>query len=219
MRHISIEGMDGVGKTTLSNRIAEKLGYKFVEKPLHYLFDKDERTFSEYLFIRDKVNADSDRLFTSWFYALGTIYMYSHFDGGIVTDRHILSNWAWSGTDESKDVLKFLLSKIGSPYKTIILYSTPEAIRKRMMGRDSKDPDLKKIGKSDAIYKKMIEFALAHDMDAMVLNSSDLDADETFRTAMEYLESDKKGVIFESPVKTGENHGHFIEFTENIERP
>lgn len=37
MRHISIEGMDGVGKTTLSNRIAEKLGYKFVEKPLHYL--------------------------------------------------------------------------------------------------------------------------------------------------------------------------------------
>lgn len=88
-----------------------------------------------------------------------------------------------------------------------------------MMGRDSKDPDLKKIGKSDAIYKKMIEFALAHDMDAMVLNSSDLDADETFRTAMEYLESDKKGVIFESPVKTGENHGHFIEFTENIERP
>ena len=38
MIHISIEGMDGVGKSTTCKLLAEKLGYIFVEKPLHYLF-------------------------------------------------------------------------------------------------------------------------------------------------------------------------------------
>ena len=36
--HISIEGFDGVGKTTICRLLTEKLGYEFVEKPLHFLF-------------------------------------------------------------------------------------------------------------------------------------------------------------------------------------
>ena len=37
MNHISIEGMDGAGKSTTCKILAERLGYEFVEKPLHYL--------------------------------------------------------------------------------------------------------------------------------------------------------------------------------------
>ena len=33
MKHLSIEGMDGVGKSTTCKLLAEKLGYIFVEKP------------------------------------------------------------------------------------------------------------------------------------------------------------------------------------------
>ena len=32
MAHIAIEGMDGVGKTTTCKLLAERLGYKFIEK-------------------------------------------------------------------------------------------------------------------------------------------------------------------------------------------
>lgn len=42
MNHISIEGMDGVVKSTTCKLLAEKLGYIFVEKPLHYLLDDNE---------------------------------------------------------------------------------------------------------------------------------------------------------------------------------
>ena len=35
MNHISIEGMDGVGKSTTCRLVAERLGYIGVEKPLH----------------------------------------------------------------------------------------------------------------------------------------------------------------------------------------
>ena len=37
MNHISIEGMDGVGKTTTCRLLAEKLGYEFVDKNLRFL--------------------------------------------------------------------------------------------------------------------------------------------------------------------------------------
>ena len=67
MNHISIEGMDGVGKSTTCELLAKRLGYKFVEKPLHYLFDKNSDSFEEYIRIRNQVNANSNRIFTSWF--------------------------------------------------------------------------------------------------------------------------------------------------------
>ena len=39
MIHIAIEGMDGVGKTTVCKLLASKTGYTFITKPLHYLLD------------------------------------------------------------------------------------------------------------------------------------------------------------------------------------
>lgn len=72
LAHIAIEGMDGVGKTTTCKLLAERLGYKFIEKNLRFLFD-DNDSFDNYFRIRDKVNANPDRLFTSWFYGLGNI--------------------------------------------------------------------------------------------------------------------------------------------------
>ena len=40
---VAIEGMDGVGKTTACKLLAERLGYKFVEKNLHFLFDENDK--------------------------------------------------------------------------------------------------------------------------------------------------------------------------------
>ena len=47
MAHIAIEGMDGVGKTTTCKLLAERLGYKFIEKNLRFLFD-DNDSFDNY---------------------------------------------------------------------------------------------------------------------------------------------------------------------------
>ena len=104
--------MDGVGKTTTCRLLAEKLGYKFIEKNLRFLFDENDGS-DNYLRIRDKVNADPDRLFTSWFYGLGNIYLYSMFkDENVVTDRHFLSNYAWSGTEDNTEVYELLIKQI-----------------------------------------------------------------------------------------------------------
>jgi thymidylate kinase len=178
MNHISIEGMDGVGKSTTCKKLAEKLGYVFVEKPLHYLFDNNDE-IRNYQEIAKKVNSNPNRNFTSMFYGLGSIYMYELFkDKNIVTDRHLASNYAWSGTEYNKDVYKLVVSKIGKPNMTVILYSPTDVIVSRLKGRDVNDKDIKRASKSEDIYNKMITFCKEYEFPYIVLDTSKLTPDE-----------------------------------------
>lgn len=188
MNHISIEGMDGVGKSTTCNLLAKKLGYKFVEKPLHYLFDNNEATFDEYIRIRDQVNANPNRVFTSWFYGLGSIYMYELFKNeNIVTDRHFASNYAWSGSDDNNEVYDLLIQKLGAPKLTVILYSPSEIIINRLISRNKEDSDIKKAKKSEMIYQRMIEFCKNKNLPYIVIDTSNLTPDEVVDTILKEL--------------------------------
>ena len=175
MNHISIEGMDGVGKSTTCEMLAERLGYKFVEKPLHYLFDRTEGEINEYIRIRDRVNANPNRVFTSWFYGLGSIYMYELFKNeNIITDRHFASNYAWSGSENNSEVYELLIQKLGVPTLTVVLYSPSEIIVERLRSRNKNDSDISKAEKSEIIYKRMIEFCKTKNLPFIVIDTSNL---------------------------------------------
>ena len=188
MNHISIEGMDGVGKSTTCKLLAEKLGYKFVEKPLHYLFDKDEKSFDEYIRIRDKVNDNPNRVFTSWFYGLGSIYMYEEFKNeNIVTDRHLASNYAWSGSDNNNEVYDLLIEKLGKPKLTVILYSPSDVIVKRLISRNKEDSDIAKAKKSEMIYSRMIDFCKRKELPLLIIDTSNLTPEEVVSRILKEL--------------------------------
>jgi thymidylate kinase len=188
MVHISIEGMDGVGKSTTCQLLAQRLGYKFVEKPLHYLFDENEDEYSAYLRIRDKVNANPNRVFTSWFYGLGSIYMYEMFKGmNIVTDRHFASNYAWSGSETNGEVYDLLIQKLGVPKLTVILYSPSGTIVNRLISRDKNDSDIAKAKKSEMIYSRMIEFCNNKNLPFIVIDTSNLKPEEVVDKIIEEL--------------------------------
>ena len=188
MNHISIEGMDGVGKTTTCKLLAKKLGYAFIEKPLHYLFDKDETSFDEYLRIRDQVNANPNRDFTSWFYGLGSLYMYETFkDKNIITDRHLASNYAWSGSDYNTDVYELLVKKLGTPKLTVILYSPSDVIVQRLISRDKKDKDIVRAKQSEMVYKRMIDFCEKFKFPYIVIDTSKLSPEEVVDRILEEI--------------------------------
>ena len=189
MNHISIEGMDGVGKSTTCKLLSERLGYKFVEKPLHYLFDESEEKFDEYIRIRDQVNANPNRIFTSWFYGLGSIYMYEMFkDENIITDRHFASNYAWSGAENNGEIYDLLIKKLGKPRLTVILYSPSETIVNRLISRDKNDSDIIKAKKSETIYKRMIDFCDKKKLPYLVIDTSNLKPDEVVDRILEELD-------------------------------
>ncbi len=179
MNHISIEGMDGVGKSTVCALLAEKLGYRFVEKALHYLLDDSENDVSQYQKVAKRVNSNPDRNFTAWYYGLNNIYTYTQFQGeNIVTDRHIVSNYCWSGTEDNSDIYDLILKKIGKPTLTVILYAKPDAILKRLRSRNPEDPDIAKVEKSEKAYEKMIRFCKEREFNYIVVDSSEKTPDE-----------------------------------------
>lgn len=188
MKHIAIEGMDGVGKTTTGKLLAQKLGYEFVDKNLRFLFDEGD-SYENYFRIRDKVNASPDRLFTSWFYGLGNIYLHTLFsDKNIVTDRYLLSNYAWSGTEDNIEVYDLLVKKLGFPDLTVILYADDTAIANRILGRDEEDTDIEKVKLAREKYEKMICFCEHYKMPYMVIDSSVLSPDEVVELILKRIE-------------------------------
>lgn len=188
MKHIAIEGMDGVGKTTTGKLLAQKLGYEFVDKNLRFLFDEGD-SYENYFHIRDKVNASPDRLFTSWFYGLGNIYLHTVFsDKNIVTDRYLLSNYAWSGTEDNIEVYDLLVKKLGFPDLTVILYADDTAIANRILGRDIEDTDIEKVKLAKEKYEKMICFCEHYKMPYMVIDSSVLSPNEVVELILKRIE-------------------------------
>lgn len=173
MQHISIEGMDGVGKSTTCKLLAEKLGYEFVEKPLHYLLDDNDDEIKQYQKVAKRVNSNPNRTFTAWYYGLNNIYLYEKFkDKNIVTDRHIVSNYCWSGTKDNGDIYNLILKKIGKPKLTVILYAKPEAILERLKKRDINDSDIAKVDKSEKAYERMIYFCETKKLNYIVIDTS-----------------------------------------------
>jgi len=193
--HISIEGFDGVGKTTAAKLLAEKTGFIFVEKPLKYLFDPNGG-IKEYLRIRDYFNEISPQNpnLSACFYGLGNMYIYQKFkDQDIVTDRHILSNYAWSGTNESIAFFDTLYSIVNNPSFTFILYADAESILNRLQSRDAEDSDIKKVTKIKNIYEKMEYFAKKHNMPYLLLDSTNKSPEQIVDTMIETLR--KEGVL------------------------
>jgi len=191
--HIAIEGLDGVGKTTTCKELADRIGYKFVEKPLHYLFDPP-KTFDNYIKIRDYVNDQTNRKFTSWFYGLGNILTYHLFENeNFITDRHLVSNFLWSGDESSRPVFDCLIKLIGKPDITILLFADEDTIKSRISKRSKNDKDLEKAHLSKYAIKKMEQFLNDYDMKYFKLNSSHLEIEQVVDSIMAILK--KEGIL------------------------
>jgi thymidylate kinase len=195
MIHISIEGFDGVGKSTSSELLARKTGFIPIEKPLKYLFDPDGGD-KEYLRIRNYMNdiSTANRSLSACFYGLGNLYLYERFKGNnIITDRHILSNYAWSGSHDSKPFFDVLYQILGAPTYTFIIYGDEETLTLRLKNRNENDSDIKKIRQAAIIYEKMISFASEHQMPYLLIDTSN-QIPETVVDTM-YNELLKQGII------------------------
>lgn len=173
--HIAIEGMDGVGKTTVAHRLAQRLGFRVVEKPLQHLFE-GAGGLDTYLRCRDWVNeqTDNDPL-RAWFYGLGNLYLLDRFRGeDIITDRHLVSNYYWCGAESTEGLFRCLVDLAGAPDLTVLLYATPEVGAQRLRNRAPHDSDLPKTELYVASVAKMESFLRKFGMTHLSIDTSDL---------------------------------------------
>lgn len=194
--HIAIEGMDGVGKTTVAKKLADKLNYIIVEKPLHYLFD-NETEISNYLKYRDFINEQTDNdALRAWFYGLGNIFLYHQFKNeNIITDRHLLSNYYWCGGEKTECIFQCLIELIGKPDFTILLYASPEEGARRITARDPQDPDVRKTKLYINARNKMEDFLLKNDMEHLMIDTTNITADEVVVIILDSLPARMKSSL------------------------
>lgn len=185
--HISIEGMDGVGKTTAAKMLSNILGFTLVEKKLQLLFDDAEST-ENYPKIRNYLNEQNNPLLKSWFYGLGNFYLYHKFKGdNIITERHMFSNYNWGNHQESEIIFETVLKVLGQPDITFVLEADEETLRKRLIGRNIEDPDLLNEELIPSVHREMKEFLLRYNMKHEIIDTSSLTCEQVCNKIIEEL--------------------------------
>ena len=172
--YIAIEGMDGVGKTSLAKKISNDLNINYIEKPMQKFMNcSDEYYNSVCNFMFGLVNQD----ITLTFYMLGNI-LTKYLGENIIVDRNILSSYYWDCNDNNKSIFDYFVKSEVLPDLTIILYADAETRKNRIQKRNLNDEDLNFVYASHNGYKKMINYANELDMSYIVLDTSRLNFDE-----------------------------------------
>ena len=187
--HIAVEGLDGVGKTSVAAMLAERLDFTFIEKPLHFLTDTDG--LENYLRITRKINDSFPPAFTAQFYGLGNLYLRLAEKGrNIVTDRDLCSTWFWNANQETLPYFDYLVEQCGLPDRIVVLYADQKERYKRILNRNPNDPDLQSKVMSNESYDKIKEFIKRYHARYFWIDSSDLTCEETVNTICRKLEEE-----------------------------
>ncbi len=173
---IAIEGMDGVGKTTVAKSIEKSLGYKYVKDPLKELLEISEEHLKK---ISDKIFSYEEDKIKAWYLALGDIYALKNYKNeNIVMDRHILLNYFWNGNKESEKIFETQIKLFGRPQLTIVLYASPEVRMKRIVNRNPNDPDLQKLKMKEYGYDKLVQFLEKYEYNYVLVNTQEKSINE-----------------------------------------
>lgn len=141
---VAVEGMDGVGKTTICEFIEKRFGFINIEKPTKYMFE-DKNGNIDYDKYYKTLNTiyKKDELARSEFFAKGNFIAVTKYpNSNVVLDRHLLSNFYWNANNKLYDFYDKLIELCGKPDLTIYLYATPETRYNRLKERNINDIDL-----------------------------------------------------------------------------
>lgn len=189
---IVVEGMDGVGKTTLAKRLAKELNYKYVDGLLISFFKdlgySDEKISELKKAIYEFAEIDNS-IIRTWFFGMANIFNLLNYDEDLIIDRHCLTTYYWNADEKSEKIYKFMQEISGKPDFILILVASPERRVERLEQRDLNDPDLLDANKRAYGYNKFIQGAKDLNLDYCIIDTEGCNADEVFKIALEKVQN------------------------------
>ena len=201
---IAIEGMDGVGKTTIAKMIAKSENMLYIDKPLKEIFDTEIINGKDNLAsISSNIYKLDDEILKAWFFGMGNLYTFIKYkDRDLIVDRHFASNYFWNGSDRSKNIFKNMIDLVGKPDLTILLYATIETRLKRIYERNSNDYDLADKEKHVIGYDKMIDFLDEFQIPYVLVNTENKSINDVYIEIKEIIRLLKNELHVKNKVKS-----------------
>lgn len=195
---ITIDGLDGAGKSTLARRLAQELGYEYVDKPIYELFNvkgDDNYLYNEIYHIQDLVyNKTNSNTLKSYFTGLSLLYIKECMsERNIIIDRGLLSAYAFNGDTNSQPVFE-LLVQLGVFFDASIIVTVSNEERiKRIKTRNENDPDLSLDKIRNLRYDSMKNFIITHpELHYCIINTDGKNPEQVYVEAVNYINSLKE---------------------------
>lgn len=192
---ITIDGLDGAGKSTLAKSLSEKLGYEYIDKPIYELFNvkgDDNYLYNEIYHIQDLIyNKTDSNTLKSYFTGLSLLYIKECMsDKNLIIDRGLLSAFAFNGDINSKPVFETLIN-LGVFFDAAIIVTVSNEERiKRIKKRNENDPDLGLDKIRNLRYDSMNQLILEHpELPCHTINTDNLTQEEVLDEALKYISS------------------------------
>lgn len=176
---ISIEGIDGSGKTSTGKRLAEELKIDFVEKPMQYIMLKDN--IKDYQKVVSNLNKNHSEIEKILFYACGNAYISENYDS-VIVDRYLVSNYFHNNGENNNHIFNALVSSLKKPDITFLLYCNNEIRKERMILRNPTDPSIEVTDDfTENEFQKMINFLEKYKFNYFIIDNSKLEIEETIK--------------------------------------
>lgn len=203
---ITIDGLDGAGKSTLAKGLAKELNFEYVDKPLYELFSvkgDDNYLYDQIYHLQDLIyNKTNSNTLKSWFTGMSLLYIKECMqEKNIIIDRGLLSAYAFNGDNRSLPVFDLLINLgVWFDLSILVTVSNEERLR-RIKARNINDPDLSLNKILELRYDSIKSFLLLHpELPTLIIDTDNKSPNEILTIAMNGIEKRKKEI--NNPSKT-----------------
>ena len=195
---ITIDGLDGVGKSTLAKKLAKELGYEYVDKPIYELFNvksDDNYLYNEIKHIQELVyEKTNSNVLKSYFTGLSLLYIKECVkDKNLVIDRGLLSAYTFNGDDSSNIIYETLIA-LGVFFDLSIFLTASNDIRlERLRKRKDKNLDILNNKIINLNHNSTISFINDHsELPCYIIDTDGKGENEVFIEALDIIKSKLK---------------------------